>query len=220
MASFPSPPVDLPAHHPGSANAQRVYRLAADETVVLNTMIMSAVGRGDITEVRNLLKNVLSVSTRGVGSTPLHIAAERGDVRIAQELLRVGYDVNVADHAGMTPLRLALQHGHLDLARLLQEAGGGISPQAVMNPVTEDELDALTSSMISNMGGGISSAPVAPLQMNAHDNRGTQSLFGVPHSPTNDDLSALMSLEQQLDTVRIAGSGPGAPNGPGSSGHH
>jgi ankyrin repeat protein len=73
--------------------------------------------------VRHLLKNVLSVSTRGIGSTPLHIAAEYGHFRIAQELLRVGYDVNVADHMGMTPLRLALEHGHMDCAELFREFG-------------------------------------------------------------------------------------------------
>jgi hypothetical protein len=52
MASFPSPPVDLPAHasNSSSAAAQRVYRLAPDETVVLNSMIMSAVDRGDANE--------------------------------------------------------------------------------------------------------------------------------------------------------------------------
>src|SRR5262245_1580989 len=56
--------------------------------------------------VRSLLTHVLSVSTRGIGSTPLHLAAERGDVPIARELLRVGYDVNVADHQGLTPMKI------------------------------------------------------------------------------------------------------------------
>lgn len=37
------------------------------------------------------------------------------------------------------------------------------------------------------------------------ERRGVQSMFGVPQSSADDDLSALMSLEQQLDTVRLAG---------------
>ncbi|KAI9590863.1 ankyrin repeat-containing domain protein [Syncephalis fuscata] len=211
MASFPSPPVDLPAHHSSSSSsaAQRVYRLAPDETVVLNSMIMSAVDRGDSNEVRQLLKNVLSVSTRGIGTTPLHVAAQRGDIKIASELLRVGYDVNVADHSGMTPLRLALQNEHIDCAEFLKAAGGGISAQAVANPVTDDELDALTSSMLSGMGNSMQNGqPGSP-----QDRRGVQSMFGVPNSSANDDLSALMSLEQQLDTVRLAGNDqPRHPN--------
>ncbi|RKP26323.1 hypothetical protein SYNPS1DRAFT_8871, partial [Syncephalis pseudoplumigaleata] len=59
--------------------------------------------------------------------TPLHVAAQRGDIKIAAELLRVGYDVNVADHSGMTPLRLALQSEHIECAEFLKAAGGGIS---------------------------------------------------------------------------------------------
>ncbi|KAI8049197.1 ankyrin repeat-containing domain protein [Syncephalis plumigaleata] len=204
MASFPSPPVELPAHasnnnsnSSSSAAAQRVYRLAPDETVVLNSMIMSAVDRGDANEVRQLLKNVLSVSTRGIGTTPLHVAAQRGDIKIASELLRVGYDVNVADHSGMTPLRLALQNEHLDCAEFLKAAGGGISAQSVANPVTDDELDALTSSMLSGMSNA---APSYGQAGSPQDRRGVQSMFGVPQSSADDDLSALMSLEQQLDT--------------------
>ncbi|RKP26664.1 ankyrin repeat-containing domain protein, partial [Syncephalis pseudoplumigaleata] len=206
MASFPSPPVDLPAPASGgggssSAAAQRVYRLAPDETVVLNSMIMSAVDRGDANEVRQLLKNVLSVSTRGIGTTPLHVAAQRGDIKIAAELLRVGYDVNVADHSGMTPLRLALQSEHIECAEFLKAAGGGISAQAVTNPVTDDELDALTSSMLSGMNHASTNGSMGASQ----ERRGVQSMFGVPQSEADDDVSALMSLEQQLNTVRLAG---------------
>jgi hypothetical protein len=52
MASFPSPPVDVPPYYSGNATAQRVYRLPPDETAALNTRVMAAARTGDYEEGR------------------------------------------------------------------------------------------------------------------------------------------------------------------------
>jgi hypothetical protein len=54
------------------------------------------------------------------GWTPLHWAAERGRMSIAELLLANGAEVNVKDHKGRTPLHWAVQKGHKDVARLLR----------------------------------------------------------------------------------------------------
>ena len=52
--------------------------------------------------------------------TPLHTAADRGDVDKARELLKHGrYDVNCRDEYGRTPLHCACISGHVDMIRML-----------------------------------------------------------------------------------------------------
>ena len=52
--------------------------------------------------------------------TPLHDAANRGDVDKARELLKHGrYDVNCRDEYGWTPLHCACTNGHVDMVRML-----------------------------------------------------------------------------------------------------
>ena len=59
-------------------------------------------------------------TTRHMSSTPLHSAAERGDVDQARELLdHDRYDVNCTDEHGQTPLHWACIYGHVDMVRML-----------------------------------------------------------------------------------------------------
>jgi hypothetical protein len=51
--------------------------------------------------------------------TPLHEAAQTGDVELAQLLLRLGADPNVRSEWGTTPLESARQHGQETVAELL-----------------------------------------------------------------------------------------------------
>lgn len=73
--------------------------------------------------------------------TPLHIAAEAGNIAIARELLALGADINaVKPLVGTTPLAEASQSGQQEMVRFLLEKGadpnaGGISllDEAVMS---------------------------------------------------------------------------------------
>jgi Ankyrin repeats (many copies) len=51
--------------------------------------------------------------------TPLHGAAQTGDVEMAQLLLRLGADPSIKSEWGATPLESARQHGHEAVAELL-----------------------------------------------------------------------------------------------------
>jgi truncated hemoglobin YjbI len=57
------------------------------------------------------------------GQTPLHMAARRGNVRIARTLLDAGADLEAQDKQGETPLRRAVNCGHENVVRLLLERG-------------------------------------------------------------------------------------------------
>ena len=57
-------------------------------------------------------------------TTPLHAAARRGSLEIAQALLAEGAHVNPRDRTGDTPLRRALNCKHPQLAQLLRQHQG------------------------------------------------------------------------------------------------
>ncbi len=94
--------------------------------------------------------DVPSVAMRSSeGTTPLHIAALRGDRNAVRVLLDAGADPNVEDQRGCTPLHEALKAPHLQVARMLVAAGGqldarsrdGVSPRemAQLLPLWEGE---------------------------------------------------------------------------------
>lgn len=55
--------------------------------------------------------------------TPLHMAARRGNVNVAEALLNAGADIEARDTKGETPLRRAVNCGHPEFAKLLLERG-------------------------------------------------------------------------------------------------
>ncbi|OBT90587.1 hypothetical protein VE02_00982 [Pseudogymnoascus sp. 03VT05] len=59
--------------------------------------------------------------------TPLHAAAERGDIAVAKFLLENGADVNEPNARVATPLHIAANQGHLDMARFLLDNGANIN---------------------------------------------------------------------------------------------
>lgn len=91
-----------------------------------------------------------SVSMRNpAGTTPLHVAAIRGDRNAVRVLLDASADPNAVDEGGCTPLHEALKAPHLQVARMLVAAGGqldarsrdGVSPRemARLLPLWEGE---------------------------------------------------------------------------------
>jgi hypothetical protein len=63
----------------------------------------------------------------GLG-TPLHVAAKKGNVRIAEELLRRGVDHSIRDTIGRTALEVAEQEGSEAVARLIRQVEAQTKP--------------------------------------------------------------------------------------------
>ncbi|XP_022096820.1 BRCA1-associated RING domain protein 1-like [Acanthaster planci] len=61
------------------------------------------------------------------GETPLHIAAIKGNLGTARQLLQDGADPNVKDNAGWTPLHEACNHGHASIVTVLLDHGALIN---------------------------------------------------------------------------------------------
>ena len=66
--------------------------------------------------------DVNAVSGAG-GQTPLHMAARRGNLAVAEALLAAGADIDPQDRKGETPLRRAVNCGQPELIALLLQRG-------------------------------------------------------------------------------------------------
>jgi len=84
------------------------------------TDLFGLIESGDLAAVEEAVKNGVSPMERGnAGWTPLHFAAQEGQLDIAGYLIREGADVNAANDEQWTPLHLAVQEGDVDMAELL-----------------------------------------------------------------------------------------------------
>ncbi|NOR53993.1 MAG: hypothetical protein GQ536_07900 [Candidatus Aminicenantes bacterium] len=64
-------------------------------------------------------------SRENEGSTPLHGAAGKGNIKVVEVLIKNGANVNArSQYSGSTPLDVAIQKGHKELADLLRKHGG------------------------------------------------------------------------------------------------
>lgn len=58
-----------------------------------------------------------------VAATRMNNAASEGDLEQLQLMVKAGYDVNLSDYDGRTPLHLACASGNLEIVKYLIENG-------------------------------------------------------------------------------------------------
>jgi ankyrin repeat protein len=103
-----------------------------------NPLYRVANGTGDEVSGRASIELLISHGVNvnqatGVGGmTPLHMAARRGNVAIAEALLAAGANIEARDSKGETPLRRAVNCGKKDIVRLLIAHGA--------NPLSQDRF--------------------------------------------------------------------------------
>ncbi|WP_086930456.1 ankyrin repeat domain-containing protein [Agarilytica rhodophyticola] len=101
------------------------FIVACDAGLVGEPPLHQAAYRGDVDEMKKLIKSGVSVdSLNSEGATPLHWAAFKGHLPAAKLLLRHGANVNAATKKGSTPLRLATTHKKQEVIKFLKSRGG------------------------------------------------------------------------------------------------
>ncbi|MGB6449870.1 MAG: ankyrin repeat domain-containing protein [Steroidobacteraceae bacterium] len=151
--------------------------------------LADAVMQQDTARVAALLRAHADVNAaQPDGSTALHWAAYRGDVRTAAELLAAGARPNVKTDTGMTPLLLACQAGNADLVKLLLKSGANVS-----QTLTHGETPLM-------MAARTGSVPVLKLllahgaEVNAREHlRGTTALMWAAANSNTDAVRLLIS---------------------------
>lgn len=89
-------------------------------------MLHYAVLSGQTENVEKLLKHGMRVQHQSTadGATPLHRAAQTGNIKIATLLLDHGADLNPTNYLGQTPLDLAIKFKNKEFAKFICTKGG------------------------------------------------------------------------------------------------
>lgn len=93
-------------------------------------LLLQAATKGDENQLQQLLeaKANVNTSTRPVnGSTPLHLAAQKGHSTCVKVLLKKGAKMDAVTAAGSTPLHKAAWHGKIKSLRILLEAKANVN---------------------------------------------------------------------------------------------
>ena len=120
----------LSVHNPATDEAVvRSFEVAVPEDHQQRDLLYAAVSAEDVNQVRELLKNGVCPNQRGAdGSTPLHLAVERGLPGIAMMLAYAGADLEArAGALNSTPLLLASAYGLTEVAKILIELGADVN---------------------------------------------------------------------------------------------
>jgi ankyrin repeat protein len=117
--------------------------------IVLNSgcspSVKEATKSGNIAEVLTRVKNEGNINYKDKsGYTPLHYAAEYGQMEIAQYLVSNGANINARDNDGYTPLQLAVFEEHKDLVVFL------VSNGADVNAVNNYRISPIYRAILSN----------------------------------------------------------------------
>lgn len=97
-------------------------------------LVVHAVMNGAREQVETLLGMGININGQDLyGNTPLHRAAENGDLDLCRLLLAKGADINARTERGNTPLHKTVVSGHAEVVKLLVERGADVNARNEIN---------------------------------------------------------------------------------------
>lgn len=86
--------------------------------------IVEAIRKDDAKEVADFMCNGVDVNAPdGYGSTPLHLAIEKGNIELVELLISRGADINCRNNKGWMPIKIAKEAGCREIVCLLAKLG-------------------------------------------------------------------------------------------------
>jgi outer membrane protein assembly factor BamB len=185
--------------------------------------LRTAAGAGDLARVDALLASGVPVDAPGrYGQTPLYFAAENGHLAVAQRLVERGANVNAKDRFfGASVLGMALNGGHLELARYLLIHGAEDAASALGTAIEQNDLELARAALATGLLEPLDLA-AARKQVGESTAPGVRELLAnasakprqrPPYKPAPDRLPAYVGRYRQGEgkdiTVQIRGEGLG-----------
>ena len=113
------------------------------EVLSLELLQLVASVEPDVDDAEDLIKDGAEVNVQDEqGDTPLHYAADMGNIELAQLFILSGAEINQVDELGISPLYRAAVANHLQVAQLLLTNGADIN---LATAAGESPLDAALS---------------------------------------------------------------------------
>lgn len=98
---------------------------------------------GDTDPLKSKPRSAINLKDRR-GMAPLHLAVTRGNLKIAEFLMRSGCNLNSKDRDQSTALHLAAYHGNIEIAQVLIFQGISVSAREKVFVCVPCILDHLT----------------------------------------------------------------------------
>ena len=134
------------------------------------------------------------------GTTPLHRAVHRNDLKGAGDLIRGGADVNAANRYGVPPLSLAATNGNAAMLELLLKAGA--NPNAAQS---EGETALMTASR-TGVAAAVKTLIAHGADVNAKEKwRGQTALMWAAAEGHAEVIQSLVAANTQVDARSNAG---------------
>jgi ankyrin repeat protein len=144
--------------------------------------------------------SVASSAVEPDGTTPLHRAVHRNDIKAAEALIRSGADVNAANRYGVPPLSLAATNGNAAILDVLLKAGA--NPNAMQS---EGETALMTAAR-TGIPAAVSTLLAHGADVNAKESwRGQTALMWAAAEGHAETIQVLLEAGAQINARSNAG---------------
>lgn len=160
------------------------------------------IGGATITAQRATV-NTAAITAEPDGTTPLHWAVHRNDLKAAEALIRAGADVNAVNRYGVPPLSLAATNGNAAMIELLLTSGADANATQ-----SEGETVLMTASR-TGVPAAVKAVLAHGADVNAKENwRGQTALMWAAAEGHAEVIELLLEAGAQVNARSSAGFTP------------